>query len=341
MSDKDDQPDGKRSWPIHHWITIGAVTAWFVGSIIRWTVRDAWPATSAIFYALPVPVLIASGCLTLLSLQKRLKAAKEQRPRIRAIVNSVLIGVLLLQLLVWLPNAYYRSTSDSGDSETWRFMFWNTYHGELGEVDIAKELADSNCDLIALVEAPDRATTPEVWQRHLPEHTAYRLGSQMTILARKQDLPIKVIEVVNGNLPASIRYRIVKLLRGEHVFRIIVIDINSNPFRFRRREFQRLAELAREFESAPLILAGDFNTPVDSVYSELLRNARLSNAFDDCGVGYRPTWPVYFPMLTLDQVWTNSSVSCRSCWREASWNSDHRRVVVEFEFSPETQMDRN
>ena len=220
-------------------------------------------------------------------------------------------------------------------------MVWNTYHGELGEVDIAQELATSRCDLIALVEAPDKPTTPQVWKQYLPEYVAHRLGAQMTLLVRNQTIPVKVVDVENGNIPNSIRFRIVSLQQGKRRFRIIVVDVNSSPFRYRQLEFQRLAELAKQFQDEPLIIAGDFNTPVDSINSARLKSAHLSNAFEECGVGYRETWPVYFPILALDQVWTNSFIQCRKSWREASWNSDHRRVFVEYEFKTETRTDRN
>ncbi len=80
----------------------------------------------------------------------------------------------------------------------------------------------------------------------------------------------------------------------------------------------------------PFILAGDFNTPPDSVFMDLLRETG-SNAFEQSGEGFRETWPVFAPLLTLDQIWGNRQIKWHRCRQLWSLRSDHRPVVAEFE----------
>jgi len=98
---------------------------------------------------------------------------------------------------------------------------------------------------------------------------------------------------------------------------------------FRRAVFETLDSIAARNSDLPLLVVGDFNTPLDSVHVDLLRSD-LTNAFESSGTGYRETWPVILPVLSLDQIWGNSGIRWHRSWCESSLRSDHRRVVAEF-----------
>ena len=107
------------------------------------------------------------------------------------------------------------------------------------------------------------------------------------------------------------------------------MDVKSDPLMFRKPAFDRLAKLAGELSDQPLIVAADFNTPINSVWVDLLRS-RLTNSFEAAGEGYRETWPTFFPVLCLDQVWANDRVLWRRSRHGWSLRSDHRSVTAEF-----------
>ena len=122
------------------------------------------------------------------------------------------------------------------------------------------------------------------------------------------------------------------LLSGEVAFiatTLIVIDVRSDPRFSREPAFDRIEELVTQYSDRPLIIAGDFNTPLESIYLARLRQ-RMQNAFEARGSGLRDTWPVLLPVLSLDQVWANDRVDWHRCEHGWSLSSDHRPVLATF-----------
>lgn len=93
--------------------------------------------------------------------------------------------------------------------------------------------------------------------------------------------------------------------------------------------WEQQLELLADFAdgSAPTILAGDFNATVDHRSFRELLDAGFTDAFEPAGRGWGATWPVHpltIPLLRLDHVLVNGSVSVVELEQIDLVGSDHR-----------------
>ena len=109
--------------------------------------------------------------------------------------------------------------------------------------------------------------------------------------------------------------------------------MHSSPLYQRGGPLAVIAEVAEAAADRPLLVLGDFNTPLDSAHLAPLRRIH-ENAFESVGAGYRPTWPAPLPLLALDQVWGNERLRFDRCRHGWSTCSDHRPVVTEVTILP-------
>ena len=116
-------------------------------------------------------------------------------------------------------------------------------------------------------------------------------------------------------------------LNGQRV-RVALVDIVANIYISRELPVLRLTERLAGWDDRPLIVMGDFNTPVDSAWMTGIR-ARFQEAFLTAGEGYAPTWPLPIPVLKLDQIWLNRRVQVQRAWQTSHWRSDHRAQWAE------------
>jgi len=290
---------------------------WLVGSAVRWSIRDASPVTGPVFYALPVPLLLVAGWWCI----RRVRRSGRRR------VTLVAAAVMAIQAIAWGFSVF--GWNAGHEDESTRLLFWNVCRGNLGYDAIAREINAVDPDIVALGEATRQGQDSRFWKTALPGYSATCLGAGMTLLVRNRAEPVEVEIIEKGHVPGECRYRVVTLGRGKQRLGLLIADIKSSPLMFRRSAFERLDSIAARNSDLPLLVVGDFNTPLDSVHVDLLR-ADLTNAFESSGTGYRETWPVILPVLSLDQIWGNSGIRWHRCWRESSLRSDHRRVVAEF-----------
>jgi vancomycin resistance protein VanJ len=96
---------------------------------------------------------------------------------------------------------------------------------------------------------------------------------------------------------------------------------------------------SNHWEILPLsfVIMGDFNTPIESVFLEPLRDNYL-NTIEQGGRGFDCTWPVPCPVLTIDQMWVNQSWKVQSSQLGWTWVSDHRPIVSEISLNPTRQL---
>jgi endonuclease/exonuclease/phosphatase family metal-dependent hydrolase len=301
-------------------VVVSAAAVWVIGTLLWVTVHDAIPILSGIYYALPLPVLIVAGvfvCLT--SLRRKFDFR----------VTAVCLLLLEMQVVVW-GGLVFRRSAEEPPADARRFVFWNVCRGNFGYDATARELVDLDADIIALVEATEQAEYPDFWTSRIPGYSATRLGSGMMVLCRGEILGVQPGNVTVDEEPEAVcRYRIISLRVDGKFMRVLLMDVKSHPLMFRKPAFLHLAELADGLADQPLIVAADFNTPINSVWVDQLRS-RLTNSFEEAGEGYRETWPTLLPVLCLDQVWGNDRVTWHRSRRGWSIRSDHRSVTTDF-----------
>jgi endonuclease/exonuclease/phosphatase (EEP) superfamily protein YafD len=321
--DTTDEAAGQSS----HWRTVvvrcvvnSAAVVWVIGTLLWVTVQDAIPILSGIYYALPLPLLMAAGVLVCLTSLRRGYDCR---------VTAACLLLLEMQVVVW-GGQVFRGSAEDPPADAHRFVFWNVCRGNFGYDATARELVDLDADIIALVEATEQAEYPEFWTSRIPGYSATRLGSGMMVLCRGEILSVQPGNVTVSEEPEAVcRYRIISLRVDGSLIRILLMDVKSHPLMFRKPAFVRLRELADELADQPLIVAADFNTPINSVWADQLRS-RLTNSFEEAGEGYRETWPTLLPVLCLDQVWGNDRITWHRSRHGWSIRSDHRSVTTDF-----------
>lgn len=285
---------------------------WLLGTGLWLTTRDQYPALAPIHYGLPLPILILCGTWSAVLLQS-------DRPWIRR-GWLVVIGI---QVICWLSTTVvFRATSVPDGSPA--LLFWNVCRGYRGYEAVGAEIAETHADVVALVEATGAGQDEALWRQACPGYEVTRLGSGMILLLRGQRLGWEF-----GAVPGECRYQILDLKVKEQPMTLIILDIKSDPRFSRKPAFDRLEKLITKYKDRPLIIAGDFNTPLESVYFVRMRK-RMQNAFEARGAGWRDTWPVVLPVLSLDQVWGNEHVRWHRAEHGWSALSDHRPVSVRF-----------
>lgn len=86
----------------------------------------------------------------------------------------------------------------------------------------------------------------------------------------------------------------------------------------------------REWREAPVLVAGDFNTPPRGrIYNAL--HARLSDSWREAGWGLGKTYSASLPVVRIDYVWHSEQWTARRAFVPASQASDHRPLVVDLE----------
>jgi endonuclease/exonuclease/phosphatase (EEP) superfamily protein YafD len=301
-------------------VVVSAAGVWGIGSLLWATVQDAVPILSGVYYALPMPILIAAGLIVCAAVLRRGFDGR---------MTAACLLLLEMQVVVW-GGQVFRRVAEEPPAAVRRFVFWNVCRGNFGYDATARELVDLDADIIALVEATEQAEYPDFWTSRVPGYSATRMGSGMMLLCRGEILGVRPGNVTVVEEPEAVcRYRIISLRVDGSLLRVLLMDVKSHPLMFRKPAFVRLAELADELADQPLIVAADFNTPINSVWVDQLRS-RLTNSFEEAGEGYRETWPTLLPVLCLDQVWANDRVTWHRSRHGWSLRSDHRSVTTEF-----------
>lgn len=187
-----------------------------------------------------------------------------------------------------------------------------------------QQLHGFDADVIGLVEAgPHTEEMAGLWRNRFPGYQVCGPKMGMVLMAKGV-----IVEAQSGDLGGDGgKYARYEVTRDGRVLDALLVDIKSNPLRSRREALTALVQLVEQLADRPLLVMGDFNTPVDSVYVRPLSRL-LTNAFESCGNGHYVTWPVPAPVLSLDQVWASPKVNLHTCELAWTWRSDHRPVVV-------------
>lgn len=168
-----------------------------------------------------------------------------------------------------------------------------------------------------------------------------RFGSMGQVVRHVIAHPARPFQVVNLHL-ATARHGLAALLKDEGLLpddgslpRTLPIDLSrsegvENNARLRTLQSERAAEwAAAEGATYPLVVAGDFNVPVEStIYRRFWR--AYGNAFEDRGTGLGYTKREgRLIRIRIDHVLTSKLVKVKRVWVGPFIGSDHLPVVAD------------
>lgn len=162
---------------------------------------------------------------------------------------------------------------------------------------------------ILKVDARDRT---DVWER----------GGSGAIVLYTIDAPKGPIQILDLHLE-TVREAFVALKRGDLAESGINID--------ERRWESELAEQWSRRATAPLLIMGDFNMPVESaIYRQYW--SEYANAFSDVGFGWGSTkWTRFFG-VRIDHVLSTPSFEGVRAWVGPPTGSDHRPMIADYRY---------
>lgn len=287
-----------------------AATMLVAGLLLRVTVRDRFDGLSLVYYATPWALLMIAGGMCAFHWRKR-----------RRVRGTFLVAAIFCAS-VWAWTSFRCAPKDAGRTE-FRLAYWNIARPGW-RIDGVLERAKSwQADLLGFGECKAGAPLQVKWNQQLAPKLITELHRQMMLVsAEHADL------VETGSLNKAGEYELRRVKLGGRRALVLAVDFDGDPRQTRRAPFERLCQIVRAHADEPMIVMGDFNTPIDSVYFEKLR-ALLTDAFETAGSGYAATWPMVAPIMSLDHIWLSKHFRVVRCEHRTSLYSDHRAVVVD------------
>lgn len=290
------------------------------GLLLHLTLRDAIPGLAILYYALPRAILIVLALMSAVGalVQHKRKAA-------------IIWGAAAVAIACWWHATEWRTSARQESAGGIRVMDWNVCRGYAGWDAIIRRIEAEQPDLIALGETEHPSNEIRaMWRRRLPQYDISFLGAGMMCLVRGTSGKSRVLQVDDYTQARELDVTI-----DGRLYRCLIVDVYAHPFYDRRPALVALAALANRSADVPLLILGDFNTPLESRHFTDLRRSHV-NAFEQAGSGYVATWPALAPVLSLDHVWANARVDVLECHHGQTGASDHRPVLLTVRQKAET-----
>lgn len=210
-----------------------------------------------------------------------------------------------------------------------RVVHWNIAHVRFGLERVLDELAPGQPDLVLLSECRHVTNLADLARARLGLPHAFH-DQGMAMLSRHPFTPRGTITL------NSARAWWARVETPAGALDLVVADLVSHPFLNRREPLNALAAwVAARTSTAPLLLAGDFNTPRDARSFRPLR-AHLRHAYGTAGRGWPYSWPLPVPLYSIDHTWFSPGLIVRNYRLQPSRLSDHLRQVMDVEFQAAT-----
>lgn len=283
---------------------------------VRLTAQDTWPLSAWIFYFVPLPVI----ALLLLAATILFALAAASVPALACLAAATLVYAQ------WhFRQEFHRpcATAESGI----RVLAWNVGRGRGGWDAIAQYVAQTDADVIGLVEAGDTSEKQlQFWRERFEGYTMLAPGGGLVLLVRGDVESSRFRQLIGISSALAVDLEV-----GGHQLHLVLADLDASPRFDKRRLTESLLELADSPNGAPVILMGDFNMPIDSRWFAPLRKT-FTHAFEQSGNGRLATWPAKTPLVALDHIWVSRGLRPACAVLASTGLSDHRAFLTDLAY---------
>jgi vancomycin resistance protein VanJ len=300
--------------------------------LVLYLASDRWWAATLLLYfprwpwALPLAVLLpaAAGCCR----------------RLLWLLAPVLVLVLVGLMGLCLPWGVLSGAGPGG--RTLRVLTCNVHRGELDPAALGRLIADTGPDVVALqdwlpahepvVFAGGGWNVRQDGQVGLASRYPLRsLGALDDPDFRDGDFGIARYEVQapGGSLVVATLHLAsprdgLEEVRDSDAAAVGRLEANSA---LRRRQSEKAVRWLSTC-AAPLVIAGDFNTPPEStIYRQYW--SQYTNAFSTAGFGFGATFFTRRAGVRVDHILAGPGWSCRRCWVGPPVGSPHRPLIAD------------
>ena len=346
-------PTTSSSRAVAHWVTGLSWLNLAALGVLCWllfVVSESWWVSTVLTYAPRTPFLApALGLLVASLFWKR-----------RAIwVNAVSLTVVLGPVMgLSVPASRWLSPTIAETSEfELKIVSCNVQAFQPNFAKVLAEIAVIKPDVVALQEAfPLSPLLDEAFRGwHTVSHDRYWVGSRFPVkLIAQCEVPIfersagMVVEIETPSGPVLLG-DIHQMTARRGLMELSKRSLFDGAGPRRLEESQELREeesltIREQIESArrdkPLLIVGDFNTPVSSQMFQR-HWGDFQSAFDLAGIGYGYTspckanrfWPENLPWARIDHILCSPEWTVRSCQIGKSAGSDHRLIAATLRLS--------
>lgn len=263
-------------------------------------------------YFIPAPVILVCGLIDLFVSRHDLRRWR------------TLPVLILTALAAWKTAGFdsrWHPRRVSSPDHAIRVVHWNIARAPFGYFSMFNQLRKDRPDLVILSESAPGDFWPN--RRHSMLDLPFSFCDQgMAVLSRFAIEPQGTIPLPNA------RAWWARIALPDGPLDLVMCDLLSHPTLNRRAALEPLARWVGQHDSTiPLLVVGDFNTPRDARSFEPLR-AHLRHAYEIAGRGWPYTWPLPFPVYSLDHAWVSGDITVHRYRLRTAPISDHRRQVL-------------
>ncbi|MBX7207761.1 MAG: endonuclease/exonuclease/phosphatase family protein [Verrucomicrobiaceae bacterium] len=284
------------------WLILGG------GLLLHLTIRDRVDYVATVFYALPLPVL--AGLSLLLAAWRRWRRAA------LVLAAGITAG--------WISRSWcaHQPPPAAAGSHEFRALYWNMGRPAGPSADLIDLVKRLQPDVAGCGE-PGREFMQEgaAYEQALPGYTCHLMPRGLILLSR---WPVRMRG--RGRLDDTGAFAFFDVSAPQGLVRLVLVDVWADPLLPRHRSLNEALSYAGG--DARCIVMGDFNTPAESVWFEPYRRARLQDAFETAGRGFRETWFWRLPVLSLDHIWAGKDWRVLEAQKIHRWSSDHAAIFV-------------
>jgi endonuclease/exonuclease/phosphatase (EEP) superfamily protein YafD len=300
-------------------------------AILLWTCSDAWWPVTMLMYAprwplgLPLVLLVPAAILV--------------RPR--SLWALFVATAVLLWPVMGLCVPWRQVLAGEPTGPQVRVLTCNVHYQQLDPLEFRGLIGEARPDIIALQywTSRDEAALPSTSDWHIhrqdqfllisryPIRATHTRGEPLCAVRYELEAPFGTIQFGNIHLETPRD----GLLAVVHKRDEGIPELEAN-MRLRRRQSADITRWLRDVDG-PLLMAGDFNTPVESeIYREFW--SPYTNAFSTGGLGFGLTQ--FTPRRTavrIDHQLAGPGWRCRDCWVGPFVGSEHRPVLASWEWT--------
>ncbi len=285
--------------------------------LIRLTIRDSISFIAPLYYATPyILIFFYAFFIAIFALFKRIK-----------VFTSIFLLISIISLIFFYNTEFVTNKKIKREDSEYRIMFFNLARNGREKIDdIIKIIRDEKIDIAGFVETTNLLYThsnrialdPKKWNDKLPEYNIKMLKNEMMLITKS-----KIVSSLNGGCK-RLNYNKINLVLDNKEVTLFIVDIASKPFKSRKIPFETLKN--EIYKEKNVIFMGDFNTPISSYFFDDMK-IKYQNAFLKTGNGYKPTWPLPIPILTLDNIWFDNNWNLINCKYYKTDFSDHYAII--------------
>ncbi|MDR1710535.1 MAG: endonuclease/exonuclease/phosphatase family protein [Propionibacteriaceae bacterium] len=254
--------------------------------------------------------------------------AAHRKGKLLALIAALGLVVNVLTVSHYLPHA-----APEGKASI-RVFSSNLFYGQADIAALAEQLDTAKPDVVVFTEITKRdyPAIEEALQKTLPYHAGYPAEAYSVAgAAIFSKYPLDIIDTTE-----SAAYECFAVAVSDPDGRFVLAGVHaSSPVYGTDRwltDASAISAMAGRQMGGPLVVAGDFNATLEHLSLRRILAAGLTDAADESGTGWLPTWPTLdwpAPLIGIDHVLTNRYLAAKSVYAVNIKGTDHAAVVAD------------